>query len=428
MGKPIKKTSNNFGATGWYYIILTAILFFVNTVISVDGLNVTIAEFSAEHGWASTTLLNYSTFGGYVSIAAAVLISWLMAKRGTRFIMALTLFIGGAVTIWWGSVTTTLQYLIACAIVCACTNGYSHIASSNLAAVWFPTRKGLFLGWSTMGVQLSSVIGVALLSVFLNSVGLANTYLIVGLFQIALGILVLVTVKDTPEEAGKFPDNIPMTEAELNDYKEANRTYTSQWRMIDLLKDREVWLIAIPFGILYMASIGLLSQWVPRLVGLGYEENTAITILAVAAAIGFVGSYTWGWLDVKYGPKKASIGIMINYVVAIIVTILPYHPALLYLSVFLIGMGIGGVANLVASLTATVFGPREFAKAYGIINPLMGIIRVSAFSVLAFGLEYFGGYSGAYSIFLVFTIIGTILICFVREEQKKAPKDHKEIR
>ena len=39
----------------------------------------------------------------------------------------------------------------------------------------------------------------------------------------------------------------------------------------------------------------------------------------------------------------------------------------------------------------------------------MGIIRVTAMSVLAFGLTYFGGYSGAYAIFLGLCVVALIL-------------------
>ena len=414
-----QKTKNNFGSTGWYYIILTAVLFYINTLISVDGLNVTVAAFEAREGWSQAQLLNYATIGGYVSIAVAPFIGMWLSKKGVRFVTPILLILSGFASIWWGNAASPTQYLIACAIVCACTNGYSHLASSTLANNWFPRKKGLFLGWSTMGLQMSSVCGVAMLSLFISRFQLNGAYIILGAAQIILGILCIFTVRDTPMEMGKYPDNIQMSNEELAAYVKADREYVSSLSLAQILKDKNVWFIGISFGVLYMASIGMLSQWVPRLVSLGYELNYAITLLAVAAAIGLFGSYAWGWLDMKIGPKKASIGIMVNYVLAVFLLVLPHHPVFLYIAVFLIGMGIGGVANLVGSLVGTIWGHREFARVFGIVNTIEGVVRVTAFSVLAFGLTHLGGYSGAYSIFLVLCIIGVILMCLVEMPEER---------
>ena len=67
------------------------------------------------------------------------------------------------------------------------------------------------------------------------------------------------------------------------------------------------------------------------------------------------------------------------------------------------------------SLVGTIFGAKEFPRVFGIVNTIESVIRVTAFSVLAFGLENFGGYTGAYLVFLVLVVLGTVLLCFVRE-------------
>ncbi len=48
--KAEQSTKSNFGAAGWYYILLTAILFYINTGITTDGLNVTVAKFGEING------------------------------------------------------------------------------------------------------------------------------------------------------------------------------------------------------------------------------------------------------------------------------------------------------------------------------------------------------------------------------------------
>ena len=313
------------------------------------------------------------------------------------------------------------HYLIACAICSGCTNFYGHICTSTLANSWFPKKKGLFLGWSTMGLQLSTVAFVAILSWLFSSFGLSGAYFALAIFQVVLAALVFFTVRDTPQELGKYPDNLPMSDEELQHYLAEEKNYVSTLSLGKILTSREVWCVGLGFGIIYMASVGLLSQWVPRLMTLGYEESYAILTLSIASAIGFFGSYAYGWLDMKIGPRKASVAISVNYVLALIFTVLPFHPAFLYISVFLIGIGIGGVANLVGSLVGTIFGAREFPRVFGIVNTIESAVRVAAYSVLAFGLDILGGYTGAYLLFLVLVMLGTVLLCFVREHPPGLP-------
>lgn len=416
MNSAQNKTKSNFGVTGWYLIVFTALLFYLNTGITTDGLNVTVAKFSELNGWAQSELLNFSTISGYIAIITAPFLSAVIAKLGARISVCIMLIAAGLATIWWGMASTPVQYMAASAIVTACANGYSHLCSSTLANNWFPTKKGLFLGWSTMGLQLSTVAYVAMITFLMAHMGLTGAYILLGIVQIVFAVLAFFTIKDSPLEAGKYPDNIPMSEEELAAYKAQEENYVSSLTLKKILSTRETWLIGISFGVLYMASIGLLSQWVPRLLTLGYQQNTAILMLSIASAIGIFGSYAWGWLDMKIGPKKASVGIMINYAAALILVILPHSPILLYLAMFLIGMGIGGVANLVGSLVGTIWGHRDFPRVFGIINTIEGIVRVTAFSVLAFGLTHLGGYSGAYCIFLALVIIGIIMMVLVRED------------
>ena len=409
---------NNFGARGWWYIILTMLMFFVCTGVTTDGLNVSVAKFTEIHGWDQATLLNFASIGGYIAIPFTPILAKLLSVKGTRFCGTLFLFIGAAATAFWGFCGSKAAYLIAFTIITISLNFYGHLCTSNLANSWFPKKKGLFLGWSTMGLQLSTVAFVALLSLLFDRLGLAGAYVVLAVFQAVLAVLFFVTVRDTPGELGKYPDNLPMSDEELKFYQASLVTEKPTMSFFDILKSREVWLVGLGFGVIYMASVGLLSQWVPRLIFLGYEQGQAIMLLSIAAAIGFFGSYGYGVLDMKIGPKKASVVIAVNYVLALVLTVLPFNQVFLYISVVLIGIGIGGVANLIGSLIGTIYGPREFPAVFGVVNAITRIMSATGFAVLAFGLTNLGGYTGAYMIFLVLSVIGMVLLALVREEPK----------
>ena len=71
-----------------------------------------------------------------------------------------------------------------------------------------------------------------------------------------------------------------------------------------IAKDKNTWLIGIGLGLLWMTTIGLVSNFVTKMVMTGIEQQLAIMMLTVAAVVGIVGSYIWGWLDQKFGTRK----------------------------------------------------------------------------------------------------------------------------
>ena len=93
----------------------------------------------------------------------------------------------------------------------------------TLTANWFPRKKGLALGWSTMGYPVCSIIAVPLLVNLIGAVGFAKCFLIIGIVQIAIGIITLLFIHDYPEEIGVAPDNDPAGKEELERYWSTER-------------------------------------------------------------------------------------------------------------------------------------------------------------------------------------------------------------
>ncbi len=97
--------------------------------------------------------------------------------------------------------------------------GYCWTCANALMASWFPTKKGLALGWATMGQNLCSATFVLLLTAFMGWTSLNGSFYIMGGLLIVAGIFSYIVMRDTPEEMGCAPDNGSVTREEL----EANR-------------------------------------------------------------------------------------------------------------------------------------------------------------------------------------------------------------
>lgn len=98
---------------------------------------------------------------------------------------------------------------------------------SAICANWFPTKKGIVMGITTIGMNLASALINWILSGLSGQFQISGALSILGGVVILLAILLGIFVKGTPEEAGCYPDNDPeiaaIIKAEEEGVKEMER-------------------------------------------------------------------------------------------------------------------------------------------------------------------------------------------------------------
>ena len=180
-----------------------------------------------------------------------------------------------------------------------------------------------------------------------------------------------------------------------------------------IAKDKNTWLIGFGHGFLWMTTIGLVSNFVTKLIMVGTAPTLAVTMLTVAAIVGIVGSYIWGWLDQKFGTKNASLIYGVWYLIALLLMIFQNGSMILIgLATFFVGFGIGGIGNLIPSIIGTCFGRFGFIQANRIIAPVNTAIRSTALVIIGIiGVEHL---NTAYMVFFAFSVLAIILISFIK--------------
>ena len=412
-------TKNDFGAKGWLMIVISGLCYFFFAATVNDGLNVIVGNFAGEHGLDYNTVLASATPAAWFGILGVVFWTAVIQKLGSRKVGTIALVLGGISYGLYGIVSSVTGFFIATALVNFMAYGFCNTAAQVMIAHWFPTRKGLALGWATMGTNLSSAVFIPILVLFVGLRGVSGSFLMVGAIMIVVAVVYALLVRDTPEEYGCTPDNGALTPEEIQANLKEIAEYKSPWTVSKLLTNKQVWLTSLSFGIYILVTVALISQLIPRLAAGGWTQEKATGMMTVAAVLGLVGSYVTGWLDQKIGTKRASVLYGIWYLAAVLTCCIPASDLAMYLSVFFIGIGIGGIGNLLPSMIGNLFNRHDFARALGIINIISLIIRSFTFSILAFGLERLGGFAGAYAIVAALNVIGIVLSLLIKDEPVK---------
>lgn len=413
-------TDSRFGKWGWSTIIYAMIMYLFFAFLTTDGQNLFPSAFAGVYGFDSNTLLAYATPASIVGIVGGFIFARLLIKGSTKKISAISLIITGIAFAVWAHSSTIASYVILLMVVCFFGSGFNFVAPT-LMADWFPRKKGIALGWATIGAPLSSAFAVSGFSILLAKCGFTTAFLVVGIVIIIIGIITLFWVKNDPSEVGMYPDNMDPALSEQLSHQKNQEVIIQDTNMTfgKILKTPNTWLIGIGYGLLWMVTVGVVSQFIPRMISVGYTPTEATMFLTISSVIAIPGSYFWGWLDSKIGTKMASVVYSGSYVVALLLLIFASNPVLIWIGCIFIGLGLGGILNLIPSMTITAFGKEGFKQANSIITTIAALIRVLAFAIMATLLVISGGsYTLPYLVFICMDIIGAVVLLLIRGKKK----------
>lgn len=413
--KKSSSTSSNFGAWGWSMIIYAALSYYIASALKADLLNYYPAQFEALHGWNSGVITSMAGLAGWVGIIGAILWPYVIAKLGTRTSAGVFNIVTGALVILFANIQSFAGFIVLIFLINLIVGSVQvNLIPNNIMNVWFPKKKGIALGWATMGMPLCSAT-ILLICTWLQKVtgSVSGVFTVFGIFVIVYGIVSFFWVKNSPESVGCYPDNEVLSAEEFEAGKKKLENHVSTWTIGKLLKNGNVWGIGVGLGLLWMTTAGIICQLVPRLntVAGGAYASMSVSMMTIASVLGLFGSYMWGWLDQKIGTKPACFVYGFWYVVALILMILQsVSVVFVWLSVIMVGIGIGGIGNLVPSLVGTCFGRYDFIQANKVIAPLNTIVSSSGIILAGIFSQTSWGYTGLYGVLIVTSLIGVLLI------------------
>lgn len=408
--------SNNFGSYGWSMIIMCMIAYFIAGGVGTDGLNIYVGAVSGQQGWEQAGMLAFSTYGGWIGVIVTFILGHITAKRmqSTKPIMVITLLLTAVLMYFYGHTSNYALFGLCVAGVSFLSVGYSQVCPNNIQTNWFPRRKAIALGFSTIGFPLCTMIWPNVTSRLMDAFGVEGMFTAIAVFIAAYAIICIFWCKVTPEEVGRAPDNDPMSAEEIRANQKAMAEYKSPWTMKKLLAEKRTWFIGVGLGLMWMVTVAIVSRMVVRLTtGVGMERMEAVNMLSVVGFFGIFGSYLWGWIDQKIGTRKASLLYCAWYVIALIFLIFMSNAVLMWVGVFMVGISVGGICNLIPSMVGTIFGRKDFAAANRLISAVTKGICACSYLYMGQMEKQAWGMTGAYVGLIVICVVAAILIACI---------------
>lgn len=398
--------------------VLGIVYMFLYSGLQNDQINI-IQAFS---GWDASKTMAPMTVGNIVCIVLTFIYGTFFIKFGVRKTMIPVIILSAVgcmgiaaangLAVNNGEGNYALFFVSLFIVRCACM--ILQMGGFMLVANWFIRYRGRIMGIVTVGSPLFSVIGTAgMTSLISNSFNgdYRPFYIGIAVLLIVVAIVTGLMLKDTPEEAGLYPDGADKAPlSEKND--EVKLTVK------DVLTSKKGWQLIISYGafqFIINACMGSMAVRYMTLAPAGAENPAAVWLvavkyLAIGALLGIPMSYVFGWLDDKFGSVKASIVLGLAELIPVIALMVQPEGGSVPLMIawgFGVACMTGGVPTMHPCITAYAYGRKEYQSANRIIMAIQLIPSAFAAQMMV-SLISTGKATLAYGILIGVIIVGLV--------------------
>ena len=416
------RSNKKFLANTILICVLGVIMMFLYSGLQSDQINI-IQTFITEDGggWSSTMTQLPMTVGNVVCIFLTFVYGTLFIKFGVKKPLMVVMIItavgvlgivaANGLDVNGGAASGNYALFFVSLFVVRCGCMILQMAGFMLVANWFIKFRGMVMGIVTMGSPIFSVVGTSVMTnVIANRMGsdYRPFYVAIAVILVVVVIVIAVGIKDTPEEAGLYPDGADHPPKSESDVEEVHLTVG------EVLRQKKAWLLIVSFGafqFIISACMGSMAVYYMSLGGIDVWL-TATKALAMGAALGIPMSFVFGALDDRIGSVKASIVLGFTELIPVLALLLQPQGGslpLMYLWGFGVACMTGGVPTLHPCITSFVYGRREYQSANRIVMAIQ-LIPYSFAAMMMVNLIGAGKGKMAFGILVVVIIVGVIAL------------------
>ena len=278
--------------------------------------------------------------------------------------------------------------------------GYNCVLST--VPSWLPDKSGTVTGMLLMGYSLSTAIFGPVLNSLISSVGIVNTFRILGIIC-CVGIFLgsILIRKPTVQEMEKLPkpaknSNVSSREVETK----------------DMVKLPIYWIYFFVSVLFAGGGMIVLNHCSPILT-----ESFAVTAAFAAIVVSMtsitngVGRFLWGIVYDKIGVVKSLMVVAIIFVVSSTGMYISFLAGLTYVFIFFVCalmLSYAGNAIMMPANLRKMFGDQNYSMNYSIFG--ISSIFISTFPTIIGNVQVA---TGSYNLPLLFEVVVSIIALFV---------------
>lgn len=378
-----------------WLVVLAA---FCGVMVSFGSLlvftfSVFLKPLSAEFGWSRQSI---SAAFGVAAISVAVcspILGRLLDRVGPRPVILPCMVIFGAAFGSLAFLTPSLMHFYAVFLILGVVgNGTTQMGYARAVSSWFTDRRGMALAFVVAGVGVGSMILPPLAQFLIDHYGWRTAYAALGLLILAMGVpLTALFVREQQAPAYGEPGVLDGATVRTG------------------VRSRAFWLLV---AILFLSSIavnGAVSHLSALLTDNGLSPSHAALALSVLGGMSLVGRLITGaLLDRFFGPI-ISFALLTGVAGGIALLAANTSATASLVGAALIGLGLGGEADITPYLLTRYFGLRAFSTLYGFTWTAYAVAGAAGPVVMGRVFDLTGSYGSLLTVLAVQVLVAAVL-------------------
>ena len=270
---------------------------------------------------------------------------------------------------------------------------------------WFDHWRGRAIALGVLGASLAGVVMPPLVTALVAGVGWRTTYLVfAGIVVVVLVPLVIVLLRDRPEEIGEVRDGhayVASHPEEMVDIAE-DRTLLSSKQMRRM---PAFWSIGMMFGAMTCVFSAVMLHLFGHLSDLGMSDGSAATVLSFLAAFAALGKPVIGWMSDRWGSRVTIWLALGLQAVSLLVFSVAESFGASMIAAAIYGLGLSGMSPLRTFAISVSMGSASFGAANGLLRLVELPFVLCASPLAGFIKDATGSYSIAFLVLAALMVI-----------------------
>lgn len=376
---------------------------------------------SEEMGWSVTQVtLAFTIMMGLAGTMAAFFGKF-VEKNGPRksAMLAAILFSLGQAGSGLAILLDSLPlYLLTYGVLSGMGMGIGYISPVSTLIKWFPDRRGLATGMAVLGFGAGSLLTAPVAANLMESVGISNTYFILGTGYFILMFLGASYI--TPPPANYMPEGM---KHEITSGKKELKKDLRQLTAREAVRTKHFWMLWGMHLINVSAGIMMISVASPMVQELG-----GLSVAGAAAMVGFMGLFNgggrlgWAAASDYVGRRNIFIVFFVIQLVAFITLPNVSNVLIIQALIFLVVSCYGGGFSNLPAFAGDLFGTKEVGAIHGYLLTTWSLGGVFGPLLVTTIKEATGSYIPVFYLFFGLIALSFIISILLRADIIKMEK------
>ena len=369
----------------------------------------------AAFGWAQTARQGASS-------ATSPLVGWLLDRYGSRVMLPVAALAGGAAMIGIAYMTSA-WHLVVLFIVMGLVgmSGPGALVTTVPVLKWFVRNRGKAVAYVGLGIPVGALLFIPLTQVLINEIGWRGAWIVLAVIGVCVIVpLAAIFVRRQPEDIGLEPDGGPPVQTGSDtDSTPRSALLEVSWTVREAVRTTTLWRLVIVFSMVQLATGTVSLHRIAAFMDRGMDPTLISFATAFDAVCAGASTFMFGML-VRYVPGRFLGGLgFAMLATASVLTIYATNLPVMFVSMSIFGIGIGGMMFLNNFIWADYFGRQNVGGIRGLANPINLVIGGIGAPAAGYVRDLTGSYDPAWWVGVGLMSAAAVLILLTRAPEKR---------